>query len=349
MGLLDGLFGSSTNPTVTTQDKTSTSLPSWYQQYLNAILGKASSVAAEPYQPYTSPRIAPTSGDTTAAYNQVRSGIGAYQPTLNAAQGVTANAANPNLNTGTFSSYFNPYVGGVVDRIGELAGRNLGENLLPQVNDSFIKAGQFGSSRNQDFTLRALRDTQESALAQQNQALAQGFDSQMQNYNAGMDRSLNAGQQLGSLAQLGQGMNLQDAAALQGIGQSQEDKTQQSLNLGYQDFLEQRDYPRNQVDWFSSILRGYNPGTTTTSTSTAPATSSQLAPNSLSQLAGSALGIYGLTNGFQFRRGGKVHRKHPPVVKKGIPKMREKPAPVIDMEEMPEAGAGGISQWKMAA
>jgi len=308
MSVLDLLFGAEPTPTVKSTDISTSSLPSWYQSWLNQMLGKAGSVANEPYKPYGGPRLAPTSADTSQAYDLTRSGVGAYQPTLGAGIGYTAGAGQP-FNEAQFNQFMNPYVGNVVSRIGELAGRNLGENLLPQVNDTFTGAGQFGSSRHADFTNRALRDTQEAALAQQNQALAQGFDTSMANYNTAMNRQLQAGNQLGSLAQLGQGMGLTDASALQAIGQAQEDKTQQSLNLGYQDFLEQRDYPRSQVEWFSNILRGVPAPTSTTTSSSAPATQSQLAPNPLSQLAGTALGIYGLTSGF--KKGGRVRRKTP--------------------------------------
>jgi hypothetical protein len=314
MSVLDLLFGAEPTPSVTTKDTTNTSFPSWYQKWLNQTLGKAGSVAAEPYQAYGQPRLAPTSADTTAAYDATRSNVGAYQPTLQQGIGLTAGAAGP-FDESKFNTYMNPYVSNVVDRIGTLAGRNLSENLLPAVNDSFIKGGQFGSSRNQDFTLRALRDTNEAALAQQNQALAQGFDTSMSNYNKGLDRELSAGNQLASQAQLGQGMGLTDASALQAIGQQQEDKTQQSLNLGYQDFLEQRDYPRNQVDWFSNILRGVPAPTSTTSTTTGPASQSQLAPNALSGLAGTALGIYGLTR----KKGGAVKRPKKPAAPRGLP------------------------------
>ena len=315
MSVLDLLFGAQPTPTVTSTDVTNTSFPSWYQKWLNQTLGKAGSVAAEPYQAYGGPRLSPTSADTTAAYDATRANVGAFNPQLQQGIGFTAGAAGP-FDENEFNSYMNPYVSNVVDRIGTLAGRNLSENLLPAVNDSFIRGGQFGSSRNQDFTLRALRDTQESALAQQNQALAQGFDTSMSNYNKAQDRQLTAGSQLGSLAQLGQGMGLTDASALQAIGQQQEDKTQQSLNLGYQDFLEQRDYPKSQVEWFSNILRGVPAPTTTTTSSTGPANQSQLAPNPLSSLAGTALGIYGLSKGY--RRGGKVRRPQP----RGLPDFR---------------------------
>jgi hypothetical protein len=298
------LFGANPTPNVSSTDVTTNSLPSWYQGWINQLLGKASSTANAPYQPYSGPRIAPTSADTTAAYNQTRQNVGAYQPTLQQGIGQTQNAASP-FNQSEFDTYMNPYVGGVVDRIGQLAGRNLSENLLPQINDTFTRAGQgIGGSGNTDFTLRALRDTNESALAAQNQALAQGFDTSMTNYNTGRDRQLSAGNQLGSLAQLGQGMGLTDASALQSIGQSQEGKTQQSLDLGYQDFLQQRDYPQNQLNWFSNILHGVPAPTQSTTTSTGPANQGQLAPNPLTSLAGTALGVYGLTRGY--KKGGRV-------------------------------------------
>lgn len=337
-GITDLLFGSKPLPTVTSQDTTNTTYPVWYQTWLNQLLGKAGSVANEPYQPYGQPRIAPFSSDTGQAFGQVRAGQGAWQPEYG--QGISAiTSAGGQFDPNEFSQYMNPYIDSVVNRIGELGGRNLSENLLPQVNDSFIRAGQFGSSGNFDLTGRALRDTQEAVLAQQNQALAGGFDSSMKNYQGALDRRLSAGQALGSAAQLGQGLRLQDAAALQGIGGAQEDKTQQSLNLGYQDFLEQRDYPRSQVDWLSNIIRGVPAPTSTTSTSTGTANQSQLAPNTLAQLAGTALGIYGLSGGF--KRGGRVRAK------KKMPQMRKAPAPVIDME--PAGESGGISQFRMAA
>lgn len=340
---LDWLFGAEPTPKVTSTTNTNSQWPSWYSSWINSLLGKASSVASEPYQPYGQPRIAPFSGDTNAAFDKVRSGIGAYEPTLSAGQSMVSSAGG-GFNQSEFQNYMNPYTSGVVDRIGTLAGRNLSENLLPQVNDTFIRSGQFGSRGNFDLTGRAIRDTQEAALAEQNKALASGFEESMRNYNTGMDRRLQSGTALANTAQLGQGLRLQDAAALQGIGQAQEDKTQQSLGLAYQDFLEQRDYPKSQVEWMSSISRGVNPPTSTTSTSTGPASQSQLAPNTLSQLAGTALGIYGLSGGF--KKGGKVKAK----TKKKAP-AKANVMPMRARKAIPSGSptGRGIGQFLMAA
>lgn len=299
------LFGASTNPTVTSTDTTNNAWPSWYQKYINELLAKSSSVIDEPYTAYTGPRIAPTTADQQSAYNLTRQGIGAYQPQINAASGMLQSAGG-GFNQGEFSQYMNPYVSNVVDRIGVLGGRNLSENLLPAVNKSFVQAGQFGSSRNQEFTARALRDQNESTLAEQNKALANAQESAMQNYQQGQQNKINAAGGLGTLASSGQAMGLKDAAALQAIGQEQQGQTQKSLDTAYADFLEQRGYPRQQAEWMSAQIRGMNPPTSSTSTSTGPASSGQLAPNGLAQLAGAAGGIGSLMG--WFKKGGAVRR-----------------------------------------
>lgn len=299
------LFSATTNPTVSSSESTTTAWPTWYSQWINQLLSKGSAVVDEPYQAYTGPRIAPTTADQQQAYNLTRQGIGSYQPMVNTA-GQYLTQAGAGFNPTEFGSYMSPYTEGVVNRIADLGARNLSEKLLPQVNDTFIKAGQFGGSRNADFTARALRDTQESILGQQSQALASGYNSAMDAYQRGKDQQLTAGQGLGSLAGSAQGYGLKDAAALQAIGQEQQGQTQKSLDTAYGDFLEQRGYPRQQAEWMSALIRGMNPPTSSTTTSTGTASSSQLAPNGLAQLAGAGVGLGSLLG--WFRKGGAVRR-----------------------------------------
>jgi hypothetical protein len=91
--------------------------------------------------------------------------------------------------------YMNPYQDQVVNRIGELAQRNLRENIMPEIQDRAIAAGQFGGSRQGEAIGRALRDTQESTLAQQTQALQQGYGQAAQLQSADRARQLQAAQQ----------------------------------------------------------------------------------------------------------------------------------------------------------
>lgn len=76
---------------------------------------------------------------------------------------------------GAAADYMNPYNSLVTDRIAQLGGRNLGQNLLPQISDQFVRSGQYGSPQQREGIYRAVRDTQDSILGQQAQVLQQGY------------------------------------------------------------------------------------------------------------------------------------------------------------------------------
>lgn len=304
---LDWLTGTTTNPTVTTQSENITGLPAWYQQYLSGLIGRTSQVVGEPYQPYTQPRVAGFNTDQTNAYGMTRAGIGQYQPMLEQGSDMVAGAGG-GFNETEFNKYLNPMTSNVMDEIARRGGRNLGENLLPQVNTTFTGAGQFGSSRHEDFTARALRDTNEAILGEQARTGLAGYSQAMGDYQKSQDRTLTAGKEMGALATSGQGMGLRDAASLEAVGAAQKGQDQQNLDVAYQDFLEQRDYPRNNAAFMSSIIRGLPVNQSTTTTSTAPANQNQLAPSGLGQLAGLGIGGLSLYKLLGLRRGGPVRR-----------------------------------------
>jgi hypothetical protein len=276
MGILDFLFQGKPPESVTTYGETTTDLPAWYSDYTQGLISRANAIAAEPYQPYGAPRIAPLDIAQQQAYDATRGLESQYAPTMNAAIysttqgglgsalqqaqpffqqaqqynplqaaqpmlteaaglarqqiGDTTALAQPFLNLaaqqtqqagagtaglaspymqqasqlsgqgaqagyGGIESYMNPYQEQVVDRIGQLAQRNLRENLLPEIQDRAIAAGQFGGSRQGEAIGRALRDTQESALAAQTQALQSGFGQAAQQQAADRARQLQAAQQ----------------------------------------------------------------------------------------------------------------------------------------------------------
>ena len=192
------------------------------------------------------------------------SSIGAAQPYLNQASATTAEAlsdralqaANPYLQAASQSSaqnvgsYMNPYTEGVTSQIARLGARNLSENLLPAVSDQFVRAGQFGGSRMGEFGSRALRDTQESVLNQQAQALQSGYgqalgasqaDLARQAQLAGtvgsisgadLSRVLQGGAQYGNLGQMAGQLTSAQQNTLTNIGQSTGQLTgQQMQNL----------------------------------------------------------------------------------------------------------------------
>ena len=116
------------------------------------------------------------------------------------------------------NQYMNPYQTNVMDALAQQGARNLSENLLPAVSDSFVKAGQFGSRNMGEFGSRALRDTQESILRQ-------GYTQAMQ--ASASDKARQAGL-AGTVGQL----TNQQMSQLGNLATSQTNAGQQQQQLG---------------------------------------------------------------------------------------------------------------------
>lgn len=350
MSVTDFLFQGKAPPSVNTYGTTTANIPQWLSDYTQGLLARGNAVAAEPYQAYTQPRIADFSADQNAAFQATRGAQGAFMPTINqgigaigqATQTSGAQAAAPTLGRatgmtpsagamplltsaaqtapGVVGQYMNPYQDAVVNRVGDLAARQLREKLMPEVSDTFVRAGQFGSSRMQEATGRALRDVQESALAAQGDLMNKGYQGaltaaqedmrrqgqigqtignlglqEQQNLgqlgqvqgnlqNAANQNLISAGQQLGGLGRLGQQVGYTDTAALEAIGQQQQGLAQRNLDTAYQDFLRQTNYPREQLGFMSNLVRGQPYSQTTNTTANAPASNYQ--PSGLAQILG---------------------------------------------------------------
>jgi len=91
------------------------------------------------------------------------------------------------------AEYMNPYISGVVERIGDIGARQLREKYLPEVGREFIQAGQFGvgpgSTRMGEFGARALRDVQEAVLGEQAKALQAGYGEAAEIFGRDVDRA----------------------------------------------------------------------------------------------------------------------------------------------------------------
>lgn len=332
------------------------------QPFIQQAVGTSGVGAA---QPYLTQQAAALGGVDTGAGARMlspyvqqslgTSGMTAAQPYLQAAGETSA---------GDIQQFMNPYTQNVTDQIAKLGARNLSENLLPAVSDSFVRAGQFGGTRMGEFGSRALRDTQESVLAQQGQALQSGYgqavsaaqqeaqrqaglastaggltQAQQQAILAGgqaltsaqqqaaqqeMARAqalgtvgtqlgsltqqqqqalLSAGSQTGQLtgadlqrqqsvlqqmaaqAQQGQQMRTQDVAALEAAGMSQQQLAQRQADSAYQQYMLEQQYPKSQLDWLSTQVRGMAPNVQSSTTQSGATTGASYSASPLQQLA----------------------------------------------------------------
>jgi|TARA_R100000455_G_scaffold31140_1_gene23641 hypothetical protein len=102
-------------------------------------------------------------------------------------------------------------------------------------------------------------------------------------------QQLDAARLLGQLGTDEQRMAFDRLRNLQAAGQIQRELQQRGLDLGYQDFLRQQAFPREQLAFFSQLLQGLpvTPGTTTATFG---------GPSETQQLLGAGIGGVGLYN-----------------------------------------------------
>jgi hypothetical protein len=317
--------------TATSYTTSSTETPKWMQDAIFNQIYLAQNIAAMPYEAYKGELVAGASPLQQKAYQGVEQAQGTWKPGVQTAQAGTSALANapgamaaaqPYLteagqtSVGNIGAYMNPYTQNVTDQIAKLGARNLSENLLPAVSDAFIRSGSFGGTRMGEFGERALRDTQESVLAQQNQALQSGYGQALGASQADLARQAGlastaggltqtdltrqqgALQQMANLAQQGQQLSYADTAALQAAGQEQQALQQKRDEAAYQQFQLQQQYPRTTADWLSTQVRGMAPIAPTTATTSGATTGATYSASPLSQIASglsAGAGLYNLT------------------------------------------------------
>lgn len=308
-----------------------TVLPDWYTNYTMQLLANQQAASAMPYQTAPMPRVAEFTPAQQQGFQMTGQAATAYQPGLTAATGATQNAMGQNAmgaaspyftkaggtSVDNISGYMNPYTDQVVNRIGELAGRNMRENLLPALESKYISAGQLGfgpgggmgaPSGMMTDTARALRDTQEATLAAQSQALQQGY-TQAAGLAAGdlsrqaelgsavgslagsdITRQLQGASQMADMAGLAQKYGLAGADAVTATGNQQQAQGQKNLDAAYADFLAQRGYPQEQINNMVSTLKNVQGAvpTATTENGIVPLNyQQQYAPSTAATIAGS--------------------------------------------------------------
>ena len=254
----------------TTTTQTQNILPEWYTQYAKDLLARASAATSGEYQAYDRPRIAPFQQEQEQAFDLYRQTMGSYQPYVDAATQAIGRGTGSFTDPGMAARYMNPYIQNVVSGIGSTAARNLSENILPQINRTFIGGGTFGGSRSAEFTQRAIRDTQAQALSKQMEAMSDAYKTGADLYGTEAARSLEGAKQYGALGESAQQQRFRELAGLESIGQKRQELGQRSADLRYEDFQRQRDYPLTQVQQFAGIGSSLNPSGAGTTISTAP-------------------------------------------------------------------------------
>lgn len=284
-------------------------MPPWLEGAYQSIAAQAEALRKREYEPYTKPRVAQLSDypEYGRANELAAQSVGEYAPYLSRASGLYNRAAE------TFpehaEAYMNPYQQQVIKNLQERAGETFKEQILPQLESTFVGAGQHGSMRHQELAARAARDMQKAVNEQTAQSLMHGYDMAGKLYNADVARQGEIAQGIGSLGGLSQAGRLADIALLQEIGGMQHGEQQNKLNLQYQDWLNQQNYPWNQLSQQSALLHGVPE---TKQSYGASQTQGQPQWNTAGNLLNLAGSIYGASRGypnFGRKAGGRIKAK----------------------------------------
>lgn len=237
------------------------SLPPWYQEYLRGNINQANAAIPSEYTPYKdasgnmAQRIATFNPTQQQGFDLTTGSVGQYQPNIGNA--VNQADASSNYNANTFqNNFFNPYANQAMDILAQKSNQNFNEQIMPGVMNTFTGGGQFGSARNGRFMDQAIRDQQQNLTQAQNNVFNQAWTGGQANYADWANRGITGANAAGNLSQLGQAMNLKDAAALETVGNQQQQQTQSNLDLAYQDWQNQQNWGKDQAAWLSNILHG---------------------------------------------------------------------------------------------
>lgn len=312
--------GSSPAPQPSSQTVTNTSIPEYARPYVENMLGKSEALTdinANPYQAYGGQRVQ----DFTPMQQQAFQGVGNMQvaPEIAAGSNLAAAAGLGSMGAGgnymrmatdprATQAFMSPYMQNVVDTQKAEAFRDY-EKGLGALNARAVGSGAFGGTRAALERAEAGRNlgTQLGNIQAQGTQNAFQAAQQAQQYGAGlglqgMGQGLQAASTLGQLGQTGYGQQMGILGEQQKVGAVQQAQGQQALDLAYQDFLKQKNYPYTQLAFMSDMLRGLPLSQTAQSVYSAP-------PNVASQLGGlgmAGLGIYGMSGGFKAAKGGTV-------------------------------------------
>jgi hypothetical protein len=280
--MLDFLFGSKQ------AQQTSTSqvqLPDYMEKAASSLVATAGDVAKENFIPYTGPRLAGFSDLEQQAMAQAQQGAGLGG--LRGAQAFTATTAAGMPAAADISTYMNPYMTNVADVAArELTRRSEMQQVANEAQAT--QAGAFGGSRADIVEAERQRNLQQGLGDIYTQAQARAFDTALKAAQTDRKTQLASGLGMAQTASAADALNAADIQRQLGIGGLQRGMDQAILDQGYNQFVQERDYPKQQLGFYSDILRGVPTGSMTTTTGPAPQQ-----PSLFGQIAGAGIGALG--------------------------------------------------------
>ena len=319
--------GGSDSPPADTTTTQTMELPEWARGYAKDTLAKGAALTdinKNPYQQYGGERIAGFQPMQQQAFESAAGmqpsqqvGLGSGIAGMAGLGALNTNYQGQNFRGGQFDTqaaqeYMNPYTQNVVDYQKSQALRDF-QIAQPMRQAQAVRQGAFGGSRSAIVDAEAQRtlnsqlqgieatgqqaafqNAQQQFNADQARRLqAQQMGEQSRQYGAGLgmqglQTGLQAAGQLGQLGQTEYGQKMGITGLQSQFGQQQQQQAQRPLDMAYQDFINQQNYPYKQLGFMSDMIRGLPLGQQSTQSVY------QAPPSTLQTVGALGMGAYGL-------------------------------------------------------
>jgi len=273
----------------TEQNIVQSSLPKYFEPYAIDMIKRAEAESKREYTPYKGKRLADENEDTIKSRQIARSVAEGGIPGLTEATSGTTAGMNRALEGIGFKSqdfgseqaqkYMSPYLQNVLDVQKQQAILDFQRGQAGR-DAAAVKAGAFGGSRaavQQGIAGQGLQDRlaeiqavgQQKAFEQAQQQFQRDREAQLAAERQGLSAAESLSGQSAQLAALGEKAragDIESAQLLEKIAKDRQAREQAGLDIAYEDFIRQRDMPREDLTFLSSILRGVpvQPSTETT-------------------------------------------------------------------------------------
>ena len=284
-----GKGGGSKPQQQTEQNIVQSNLPKYFEPYAIDMMKRAEAESKREYTPYEGQRLADENTDTARSREMARAAAEGGIAGLDTAQAGTSAGMNRALSGMGYQSqdfdsaqaqkYMSPYLQNVLDVQKNQAVLDFNRGQADR-NFSAILAGAFGGSRQGvqqalagEGLQRQLAEIQatgqQKAFEQAQQQFGADRDARAQAEKMGLSAAESLSGQSAQLAALGEKAragDIESAQLLEKISKDRMAREQAGLDLSYEDFVRQRDMPREDLTFLSSILRGVpvQPSTETT-------------------------------------------------------------------------------------
>jgi hypothetical protein len=316
-------------PAPQTSTTYTSSLPEYAKPYFERGMERTEALSQEGYIPYTGQRIEDYSPQQQALFQQTY-GLGRPSELTGASQATgaaTLGALGTQYGPGQFNpaerfgiaqmqEYMSPYQQGVTDIAKRQAALDA-MKIQQASNLGAARTGTYGGARQllaqterekalgtqlSDIQTKGLQSAFENAQAQFERDQARRFETQKAEEqsrqfgaNLGLQGLQTALTGAGQLAQIGKDTQATDIARLQAqqaVAGAEQSQRQKALDMAYQDFLAQREFPYRQLEFYNAMLRGLPVKADTTSSSY------QAQPNVAQQVLGYGIPALALSKAF---------------------------------------------------